>query len=273
MPAPAELCAVLHAKPRPASGRRGLMHSPHEAAATAGSGLQATPTSDQREDMALLAQVPHKLCGTTRAQPRDPNSCFGDAHAGEEAAHAVSPAEQVHTQMLPKQLHGHIQLTEELSLPQPAWHVHGCLVRAAAMHTHEQQISAAPGLAGACIGAQWWSVPWGTGPQQRRAGSDGCEQQRQQPCKQRAGRRRGAHVAALLAARRHAMQPNQEGRLRRPAPVLQSEIPASPRSWPNRLLACVFSCERLKRQAHTAHVCGSLRVLTMHGAMHARHAK
>lgn len=186
MPAPAELCAVLHAKPRPASGRRGLMHSPHEAAATAGSGLQATPTSDQREDMALLAQVPHKLCGTTRAQPRDPNSCFGDAHAGEEAAHAVSPAEQVHTQMLPKQLHGHIQLTEELSLPQPAWHVHGCLVRAAAMHTHEQHISAAPGLAGACIGAQWWSVPWGVGPQQRRAGSQ---------------RMRAAAPAAMQAAR------------------------------------------------------------------------
>jgi len=42
------------------------------------------------------------------------------------------------------------------------------------------------------------------------------------------------------------MQPNQEGRLRRPAPVLQNGIPASPRSWPNRLLACVVSCERFE---------------------------
>jgi len=271
----------MHAKPRPASGGRGLMHSPHEPAATAGSGLQATPTSDQREEMALLAQKPHKLCGTTRAQPRVrisneiPTRALALHMPERRLRNAVSPAEQVHTQVLPKQLHGHVPQAEELPLPQRAWHVHGCLLRAAAMHTHEQRVPCRRARPGRSM-HRCSVVVSAVGSRAAAA-----------PCRQPtdASSSASSHASSAHVAAEVRMLPrnSQRGGMRC-SQTKKGDSDVQPQCcrmesqqaqgagqtgfWP-----AWSAVSALKRQAHTAHVCGSLRVLTLHGAMQALHAK
>jgi hypothetical protein len=199
-----------------------------EAAAAAGKKLQALPTSAQPShvQVALLAQTPYDKGPATRPQPllhalhmstrrlrmRSFQQDRSTHSAADARGHSRGTSRGAVHRRLPKPLRGRIPLGEQPAPAQQAGRARGRLLGAAAMQAQGPtgslprqawQEHALVLCGGRCCGERGRNSP--------ASAAHGCMQQRQQPCKQRPCRSRGAHVAVLLAARSMRCSRTKEG--------------------------------------------------------------